>query len=172
MALCLSKRFVFPAPQPVCIATRWHSTSPYGRSHIQKKHPRSLPAPVVPHFIQHVTRADGSTFTHWTTSPRSKIVLTRDTTNHPLWNATERVSGASSGNNQDEEEEGTGRMGRWKKRFGDEVSSEEWLEFQEGVEGEKEPAADQGETDPGTKADKKEVRRRVHFVGGFRLNHV
>ncbi|KAF9219891.1 hypothetical protein BS17DRAFT_682417, partial [Gyrodon lividus] len=113
------------------IFTRWHSTSPYGQSHIRKSHPRSLPAPVVPHFLQHVTRADGSTFTHWTTSPRSKIVLTRDTTNHPLWNATERVSGASSENNQDEEDEGTGRMGRWKKRFGEDIAAEQWLELQE-----------------------------------------
>ncbi|KAF8838562.1 hypothetical protein BDN67DRAFT_73277 [Paxillus ammoniavirescens] len=141
MAFCLSKRVVYPTPQPIFTVTRWHSTSPYGRSHIQKKHSRSLPAPVVPHFLQHVTRADGSTFTHWTTSPRSKIVLTRDTTNHPLWNATERVSGASSENNQDEEEEGTGRMGRWKKRFGEDIAADEWLELQEGVEGDKEPPA-------------------------------
>ncbi|KIJ64254.1 hypothetical protein HYDPIDRAFT_52279, partial [Hydnomerulius pinastri MD-312] len=107
------------------------STSPYGRSHIQKKHTRRLPAPVVPHFLQQVTRADGSTFTHFITSPRSKIVLTRDTTNHPIWNATERVSGANSESNQDEEEEGTGRMGRWRKRFGEEVENGQWAEMQE-----------------------------------------
>lgn len=139
MAVYLPKRFVLPTPQPALTITRWHSTSPYGRTHIRKKHPRSLPPPVVPHFLQHVTRADGSTFTHWTTSPRSKIILTRDTTNHPLWNATERVSGASA-DNQDEEEEGTGRMGRWKKRFGAEFdSTDQWLEVQEGVQAEKEP---------------------------------
>ncbi|KAH0834194.1 hypothetical protein J3R83DRAFT_11506 [Lanmaoa asiatica] len=137
---CLSKRFLYATPEPIYRCTRWHSTSPYGRSHIQKKHPRSLPAPVVPHFLQHVTRADGSMFTHWTTSPRSKIILTRDTTNHPLWNATERVSGASSENSQDEEEEGTGRMTRFRKRFGEDIAADQWLELQVGVEGEKEPA--------------------------------
>ncbi|KAF8126353.1 hypothetical protein EV363DRAFT_1585972 [Boletus edulis] len=144
MALCLSKRILCAVPEPIYTYTsvRTHSTSPYGRSHIQKKqkHPRSLPAPVVPHFLQHVTRADGSTFTHWTTSPRSKLILTRDTTNHPLWNATERVCGASSERSQDEEEEGTGRMTRFRKRFGEGIGADEWLTLQADVEGEQEPA--------------------------------
>ena len=155
MALCLSKRFLCAAPEHIYTCARSHSTSPYGRSHIQKKHSRSLPAPVVPHFLQHVTRADGSTFTHWTTSPRSKIILTRDTTNHPLWNATERVSGASSGNSQDEEEEGTGRMTRFKKRFGQEIAADQWLELQVGVEGEKEPAMAKERPTKGAGAKKK-----------------
>jgi hypothetical protein len=155
MALCLSKRFLCATPESIYTCARSHSTSPYGRSHIQKKHPRSLPAPVVPHFLQHVTRADGSTFTHWTTSPRSKIILTRDTTNHPLWNATERVSGASSENSQDEEEEGTGRMTRFKKRFGQEIAADQWLELQAGVEGEQEPAMAKERPTKGAGAKKK-----------------
>ena len=135
MSLCTSKRLLSSTP----LLIRTHSTSPYGQSHLRKKHPRSLPAPVVPHFPQHVTRADGSTFIHWTTSPRSRIVLTRDTTNHPLWNATERVCGRSAELMQDEEEEGTGRIGRWKRRFGEDVSVESWVGMQEGVQTEKEP---------------------------------
>ena len=50
------------------------------------------------------------------------------------------MSGASSENSQDEEEEGTGRMTRFKKRFGMEIGADQWLELQAGVEGEKEPA--------------------------------
>ncbi|KAL4065650.1 hypothetical protein V8B97DRAFT_1140246 [Scleroderma yunnanense] len=135
MSLCTPKRLLSSTPSLI----RTHSTSPYGQSHLRKTRPRQLPAPVVPHFPQHVTRADGSTFTHWTTSPRSRIILTRDTTNHPLWNATERVCGGSAEFAQDEEEEGTGRMRRWKKRFGEGVSMESWAGMQEGVQAEKEP---------------------------------
>ncbi|KAL4065641.1 hypothetical protein V8B97DRAFT_1875094, partial [Scleroderma yunnanense] len=94
-----------------------HTTSPYGQSHLRKIHPRPLPAPIVPHFPQHVTLTDGSTFTQWTTSPRSHVILTRDMTNHLLWNATERVCAGSAELAQDKEE-GTGRMRRWKRRFG------------------------------------------------------
>ncbi|KAI6108987.1 hypothetical protein EV401DRAFT_394392 [Pisolithus croceorrhizus] len=142
MSLSLTRRILGPSHAPnVALAARArsHSTSPYGRSHIRKKHPRSLPAPVVPHFPQQVIRADGSTFTHWITSPRSRIVLTRDTTNHPLWNATERLCGGSSVLTQDEEDEGTGRMGRWRKRFGDDVATEQWSVLQEGVRSAVEP---------------------------------
>jgi ribosomal protein L31 len=68
-------------------------------------------------FAQRVVRSDGSTFVHWTTSPRQQIRLTRDVTNHPVWNPAERTSGEA------EEEEGktTGRLGRFSRRFGDEM---------------------------------------------------
>ncbi|KAG1738007.1 hypothetical protein EDB19DRAFT_1715725 [Suillus lakei] len=65
----------------------------------------------------------------WTTSLRSRITLTRDTTNNPLWNATQRLSGAvGQGCIEDEEQEGT-----------KEVGAGEWTELQEGVEAEVEP---------------------------------
>ncbi|KAH7905631.1 hypothetical protein BJ138DRAFT_1072561 [Hygrophoropsis aurantiaca] len=101
-------------------ATRSASTSPYGRTHVAARHANKLPAPLVPHFPQRVIRADGSSFTHRITSPRSRIRLTRDTTNNPLWNATARLSlgpGNGKGGVEDEEEEGTGRMGRFRRRF-------------------------------------------------------
>ena len=63
--------------------TRSVSSSPYGRTHVWKRRPNKLPNPVVPQFPQRVIRSDGSTFTHWTTSPRSVIRLTRDVTNNP-----------------------------------------------------------------------------------------
>lgn len=52
---------------------------------------------------------DGSTYTHYTTSPRSVIRLTRDVNNNPLYRP------GSEGEDQLEDE--TGRMGRFKRRF-------------------------------------------------------
>ncbi|KAG0706684.1 hypothetical protein DFH29DRAFT_900893 [Suillus ampliporus] len=120
--------------------TRSVSTSPYGRSHVFKQRLPKLPNPVVPHFPQRVIRADGSSYMQWTTSPRSRITLTRDTTNNPLWNATQRLSGAvGEGGIEDEEQEGTGRLGRFRRRFGQDVGAGEWTELQEGIEAEVEP---------------------------------
>lgn len=90
---------------------RFVSNSPYGRTHVWKHRQRVLPKPFVPQFPQLVVRADGSTYTHITTSPRSTIRLSRDTTNNPVWSfMTLRA---------DLEEEGqmTGRLGRFNKRF-------------------------------------------------------
>lgn len=42
---------------------------------------------------------------------------------------------------QDEEDEGTGRMGRWRKRFGDDVATEQWSVLQEGIQSAAEPPA-------------------------------
>ncbi|KAG6334902.1 hypothetical protein ID866_4183 [Astraeus odoratus] len=159
MLFCIPKRFLTPTTTSGSII-RTHSTSPYGQSHLRKKHPRPLPAPVVPHFPQHVTRADGSTFTHWTTSPRSRIVLTRDTTNHPLWNATERICGGSAALAQEEEEEGTGRMRRWKRKFGDDIGVEQWSSVQEGVETEKAPSTPKDRAQPGKSASTKTPAKR------------
>jgi len=91
--------------------TRSVSSSPYGRTHVWKHRQRKLPKPFVPVFPQRVVRADGSTFTHYTTSPRSEIRLTRDTTNNPLWNATKWMA------ESEEEDEVTGRLGRFNRRF-------------------------------------------------------
>ncbi|KAG2737539.1 hypothetical protein P692DRAFT_20668305, partial [Suillus brevipes Sb2] len=108
--------------------------SPYGRSHIFKQRLSKLPNPVVPlnHFPQRVVRADGSSYMQWTTSPRSRTIWTRDTTNHSLCNASQRLSGAvGEGGAEDEEQEGAGRLGRFKGRFGQKVGVGEWTEFQE-----------------------------------------
>ncbi|KAG1766237.1 hypothetical protein EV702DRAFT_1257182, partial [Suillus placidus] len=93
--------------------------------------------PVVPlnHFPRRVVRADGS----WTTSPRSRIILSRSATNHPAWNATQRLSGAirfGEGGAEDEEREGTGRLGRFNRRVGQEVGVGERTELQESIEAE------------------------------------
>ena len=95
------------------IQTRAVSSSPYGRTHVWKRRQKSLPNPMVPVFPQRLVRVDGSTVIHWTTSPRSVIRLTRDTTNNPLWNAARFVG------MDEEEDEVTGRMGRFSRRFAD-----------------------------------------------------
>ena len=99
------------APAAAPSLTRHVSSSPYGRTHVWKHRPHELPKPFVPQFPQRVVRADGSTFTHYTTSPRSDIRLARDTTNNPLWNAA-RLSGET-----EEEDLVTGRLGRFNRRF-------------------------------------------------------
>lgn len=107
------------SPAVPCIAStsatiRDISSSTYGRAHVFKRRPAKLPSPVIPQFPQTVVRADGSTFTQWTTSPRHIIKLTRDLTNAPLWNSGGR-SGSADG--LDEEISGTGRLGRFNRRF-------------------------------------------------------
>ncbi|KLO18739.1 hypothetical protein SCHPADRAFT_802671, partial [Schizopora paradoxa] len=102
------------------------SSSPYGRTHVWRRRAPKLPNPVVPQFPQRVTLADGSTFVHWTTSPRSSIRLTRDNTNNPIWNPW-----LEAGNAEDLEGAVTGRMGRFRRRFEDlggvEMQSD-WIE--------------------------------------------
>jgi hypothetical protein len=106
--------------------TRSVSSSPYGRTHVWKRRPKRLPNPIVPQFPQRVIRADGSSFTHWTTSPRPLIRLTRDVTNNPLWNVS-----ALLGEGAAEESEVTGRLGRFNRKFvGEEV---DWMSEAEGV---------------------------------------
>ena len=105
--------------------TRSVSSSPYGRTHVWKRRPKRLPNPIVPQFPQCVIRADGSSFTHWTTSPRSLIRLTRDVTNHPLWNVS-----ALTGSGAAEESEVTGRLGRFHRKFVGEV---DWMNEAEGL---------------------------------------
>ncbi|KAF8266256.1 hypothetical protein EI94DRAFT_1733675 [Lactarius quietus] len=105
--------------------TRAVSSSPYGRTHVWKRRPKKLPNPVVPQFPQRVIRADGSSFTHWTTSPRPLIRLTRDVTNHPLWNVS-----ALTGEGAAEESEVTGRLGRFNRKFVEEI---DWMSEAEGA---------------------------------------
>jgi ribosomal protein L31 len=82
--------------------------SPYGKSHVASLKPRRLPPPVVPLFPQKVMLSDGSTFTHYTTSPRSSVRLTKDISNSPLWTLSSQRTA---------EEDLTGRVGRFKQKF-------------------------------------------------------
>lgn len=88
------------------------SNSPYGRTHVWKRRPPVLPNPVVPKFPQKVIRSDGTSFTHWTTSPKSLVRLTRDTTNNPHWN-----TGNPNDTSIEEETGSAGRMGRFSRKF-------------------------------------------------------
>ncbi|KAG6813175.1 hypothetical protein H0H92_013295 [Tricholoma furcatifolium] len=117
MSSTLSRPKLFPT---LVTQARLKSTSPYGRTHIWKRRPNTLPNPIVPKFPQLVIRSDGTSFTHWTTSPKSMIRLTRDTTNNPVWN-----TGAWS-DEKGVEEEGamTGRLGRFNRKF-EEISKDE-----------------------------------------------
>ncbi|RPD57498.1 hypothetical protein L226DRAFT_481654 [Lentinus tigrinus ALCF2SS1-7] len=113
--------------------TRSVSSSPYGRTHVWKRRPKKMPNPVVPVFPQRLVRVDGSTIIHYTTSPRSVIKLTRDTTNNPVWNAARFVG------MDEEEDEVTGRLGRFSRRFGDlggegEKTGMEWMNEASGTE--------------------------------------
>jgi len=101
-----------PGRSSYLVKKRCVSSSPYGRTHVWKRRPNKLPNPVVPHFPQRVVRSDGSTFVHWTTSPRSLIKLTRDVTNNPVWNP-----GMWKSDGAEEESEVTGRLGRFNRRF-------------------------------------------------------
>jgi hypothetical protein len=49
------------------------------------------------------------------------------------------LSGGVEGNIEDEEQEGTGRLGRFRRKFGDEVGAGEWTELLDGIEAEVEP---------------------------------
>ena len=101
---------------PILVLKRSVSSSPYGRTHVWRRRAPKLPNPVVPHFPQRVTLADGSTFVHWTTSPRSAIRLTRDNTNNPLWNPWVEAQGLSADST---DESASGRMGRFGRKFED-----------------------------------------------------
>ncbi|KAF8627549.1 hypothetical protein AX15_004369 [Amanita polypyramis BW_CC] len=109
--------------------TRSVSSSPYGRTHVwhPKNRAPTLPNPLVPKYPQLVIRSDGTSFTHWTTSPRSRIRLTRDTTNNPTWNTRVWLSEKAF----EDEDRKTGRLGRFSRRFeglGRAASGVEWTE--------------------------------------------
>ncbi|PWN37355.1 uncharacterized protein FA14DRAFT_141519 [Meira miltonrushii] len=70
----------------------------------------TIPRPV-PHFGTLTVLSDGSTIQLHTTSPRGVTRLTRDPTNHPLWNPKSDARGAG-----DEDE--SGRMARFRRKFG------------------------------------------------------
>jgi len=107
------------------------SNSPYGRTHVWKRRPPSLPNPVVPKYPQKVIRSDGTSFIHWITSPKSLIRLTRDTTNNPQWNT------GNPGDRLLEEESGSvGRLGRFSRKFedlGSDLDNSDWMEEMSGM---------------------------------------
>ncbi|KAF7302870.1 hypothetical protein MKEN_01249200 [Mycena kentingensis (nom. inval.)] len=115
---------------PRLLQIRSISSSPYGRTHVWKRRKPVLPNPVVPKFPQRVVRADGSSFVHWTTSPRSLIRLTRDTTTNPIWNTFMWADGRGI----EEENEATGRMGRFNRRFVGIGSAKDGMDWMESAE--------------------------------------
>lgn len=132
-----TSRSILPSfPSPIITQARFKSSSPYGHSHVLRHRERKLPSPIVPQFPQRVIRADGSSFTHWTTSPRSLLRLTRDLTNNPFWNVSLMTKEGA-----EEESAVTGRLGRFQRKFGEAEQSGvgvgnagtealEWMELQ------------------------------------------
>ncbi|WFD32863.1 hypothetical protein MSPP1_003916 [Malassezia sp. CBS 17886] len=101
---------------PVREQIRSFTTSRFARAS-DSGAPAPLPRPV-PRFPGIVILADGSSIQLTTTSPRHLTRLTRDYTNHPLWNT-------SMGNRSDADaEDDTGRLGRFRRRFAEESSAE------------------------------------------------
>ncbi|KAJ7725640.1 hypothetical protein DFH07DRAFT_970778 [Mycena maculata] len=121
----MASRLLSPIPH-----VRGISSSPYGRTHVWKRRKPILPNPVVPKYPQRVIRADGSSFVHWTTSPRSLIRLTRDTTSNPLWN----TGMWADGRGMEEESETTGRLGRFNRKFDGIGGAGENVDWMEGTE--------------------------------------
>ena len=113
--------------------TRSVSSSPYGRTHVWKHRRPMMPNPVVPKFPQLVIRADGSSFTHYTTSPRSILKLTRDLTNNPVWNTSQWLDDQAV----EDEASSTGRLGRFNRKFagiGGGKKGEESVDWMKGVQ--------------------------------------
>ena len=130
--------------QPFHQQCRQVSSSPYGRTHVWKRRAPVLPNPVVPKFPQTVLRSDGTSFVHWTTSPKSLVRLTRDTTNNPMYNP------AAAADRSVEEESGTtGRLGRFSRRFEDLGSTVEEL-YMSGEMVEKAPPKEAKKAAPAT----------------------
>ncbi|KAJ7665654.1 hypothetical protein B0H17DRAFT_288340 [Mycena rosella] len=119
----------FPRLLPRVAHVRGVSSSPYGRTHVWKRRDPVLPNPVVPKYPQRLIRADGSSILHWTTSPRSLIRLSRDTTSHPLWN----TGMWADGRGLEEESETTGRLGRFNRKF-EGIGGSGQVDWMEGVE--------------------------------------
>ncbi len=74
-----------------------------------------------PVYAQKIVLSDGATYTKYTTSPKSHLRLTKDIRNTPLWNP-----GAGKQMGQEE----TGRLARFRGRFGAEFTEEDndsWL---------------------------------------------
>lgn len=65
----------------------------------------------VPQFSSTTILADGSSIQRTTTSPRRIVRLTRDPTNHPLWNPRQERKVGGDGDDD------SGRLGRFRRRF-------------------------------------------------------
>ncbi|KAL9935017.1 hypothetical protein V8E36_006093 [Tilletia maclaganii] len=73
----------------------------------------------VPTFPSLTILADGSAILLHTSSPRHTTRLTRDPTNHPLWNPTlaDRKAARGEGDEESADEDAGGRLGRFRRRF-------------------------------------------------------
>lgn len=105
------------APSATPSTRRAFSSSSASGAASSSRQPLPLPHPT-PRFPSITYLADGSSIAMTTTSPRSVSRLTKDTTNHPLWNPKmlERGLGAASSEGDSGEEQG--RMERFRRRFG------------------------------------------------------
>ncbi|KDN44119.1 hypothetical protein K437DRAFT_247959 [Tilletiaria anomala UBC 951] len=87
------------------------------RLYAAKASSSSVPSPV-PHFPTTMILSDGSSIQMHTTSPRHVTRLTRDVTNHPLWNPASEKRGNGQGDGSEAE---VGRLGRFRRRFAEEA---------------------------------------------------
>ncbi|KAF8637457.1 hypothetical protein AX17_002802 [Amanita inopinata Kibby_2008] len=164
--LSVTKSTLLPCRQTLCQnlsqlqqQTRNVSSSPYGRTHVWRRRPPTLPNPVVPKFPQLVIRSDGTSFTHWTTSPRSRLRLTRDTTNNPIWNTSLWLSDKGI----EEEMAETGRLGRFNRKFeglGSAVSDAGWMEEMAGTMGSVEATSTKGSSLSSSKRPEKQAAKK------------
>lgn len=97
----------------------FHTSRPTTSSSSSSAQRPNLPLPhPAPRFPSITVLADGSSISMTSTSPRSLSRLTKDPTNHPLWNPKmlERGLGAAAAEGEGGEE--AGRMERFRRRFG------------------------------------------------------
>ncbi|CAD6900539.1 unnamed protein product [Tilletia controversa] len=83
---------------------------------------RPSPRPI-PTFPSLTILADGSSILLQTTSPRHTARLTRDPSNHPLWNPALADRRPGGGGDGEESEDIGGRLGRFRRRFDTESTS-------------------------------------------------
>jgi ribosomal protein L31 len=127
------------------------STALKGRTH--RPRPLGLPPASPPLYPQQVVLADGSSFTHWTTSPRSVYKLTKDLSNHPMWYPN-RVA---SRDLQDE----FGRIGRFRQKYAG---------FNDGEEGEEGGSAFVGELEDWMSEGATETKEKMQRVRSALVN--
>ncbi|PWN20136.1 hypothetical protein BCV69DRAFT_313328 [Microstroma glucosiphilum] len=118
--------------------------APRDPSKLKSPRPQPLPHPPA-HFPSITLLADGSSISLHTTSPRSSQRLTRDPTNHPLWNPKMDARAGSGG------EDEAGRMERFRKRFAEVVQESQGQEGSEagagGEQQEQEVSLSEGEAE-------------------------
>ncbi|KAK4689258.1 hypothetical protein P7C73_g836, partial [Tremellales sp. Uapishka_1] len=112
---------MFPKPS-FSLHTRTRQASTSTKAWPSKTHLRpqpTVPSPLPAIYPQKILLADGSTFTSYTTAPTPAILrLTRDVTNNPLWAPGTEKRGLGEGAEE-------GRVGRFRKRFQEEMAEVE-----------------------------------------------